>query len=157
MKLSNILLTLILCFSSLAYSQSSIDSVVITPGDTASLSINLPPLSKYPKPLIYDKWFAKIAKCEGLTLPPKEELDKIQYVLVNSDGFYSDTTGVLYDAEMLNKHHVMVVSLPYVYKYDVIGHEILHFILWYTYGDKYQSPNTIHPPEYFGHCNIRAG
>lgn len=157
MKLLSLLLALIISLPHSIYGQLPTDSVTITTVDSIPLSEHLGMISKYPKPLIYDKWFAKIAKCEGLMLPPKEELDKIQYVLVNADGFYSDTTGTLYDAEMLNKHHVMVVSLPYVYKYDVIAHEILHFILWYDFGNKYQPPNTVHPTEYFGHCNIRAG
>lgn len=154
-SLYRIILGLLLCIVPVTTNAQATDTLQITTPDTTRYNPGIPMLSEYSRPPIYDRWFKQIAACEGLPLPPQSEIDKITYVVVNSDRFSSDSTGVLYDAVMLNRKYLMIVRLPSVWDYDVIAHEFLHFILWYQYGTKYEVSPNIHPSQYFSRCNIR--
>ncbi len=124
--------------------------------DATTLTETFGPVAEYPRPAIYDKWFVRIAKCEGLELPPQAEIDKLRFFVVNSDQFQNPAdSSVAFDAVTFNRPHIIIIVLPHVWNYAVVAHEFLHFVLWYNFGDKYEHyPNT-HPVKYFGHCSIR--
>lgn len=149
------ILGLMLCFASVVQAQ---DSLGVKLGGDYPLNERIGPIGEYTRPAIYDRWFAKIIKCEGLTMPPQDEIDRIQFFVTNSAAFSNpaDTTNTLFDAVTFPQKHVIIISLPNVWDYDVVAHEFLHFALWYNFGPIYQGPLNSHPSKYFGHCNIRS-
>lgn len=153
MKLRTLVLGLLMLIASTAMAQ---DTVMVKTKDSTRLNTAFPMLAEYPRPAIYNTWFKRIADCEGLSLPPQAEIDKIKFVVVNYESFQANLSGIEYDAIMLNRQHTMIVRLPSVWDYDVIAHEFLHFVLWYHFGNLYEAgSNNTHPAQYFGKCNIR--
>lgn len=143
---------------------AQVDSIQIVsknphgPTDTTRLNPHFTMLMEYPRPPIYDVWFKRVVECENLPMPPQEEIDKIQLFVVNAEAFSlpADSTGLTYDAVTNAKQHVMILSLPSIWDYDVVAHEFVHFVLWYNFKDTYSGKGKDnHPKKYFGQCNIR--
>jgi hypothetical protein len=120
-----------------------------------SVDTSLYPFWQYNRPKLYDDWFKRIVDCEGLTMPPKEEIDKLRFIAVNSDGFQTDSLSPMYNAVTYARKHIIVISLPYMWDYSIVAHEFLHFVLWYNFGTLYLNPSVSHPKEYFERCNIK--
>lgn len=130
-------------------------NIVVNVPDTTRLNPAAPMVMEYPRPPIYDIWFKRIVQCEGLFMPPQEEIDKFHYFMVNQEKFNFPGALGYYDAITNSREHIMIIDLPSVWDYNVIGHEFLHFVLWYNFGPLYSSPGHDHPDKYFGHCGIR--
>lgn len=131
------------------------DSISIVLPDTVRLNPAYQDIAQFRPPPIYQEWLKRIAVCEDLQIPPKDELDKLNFYLVNHENFRQDTLSVAADAILYARKHLILIRIASVYDYQVVAHEFLHFLLWYTYGNKYQPPNEVHPYKYFGKCNIR--
>ena len=155
------ILGLILTFVTTANAQ--VDALPIVVGDTTRLNESFGMIGEYPRPPIYDIWFKRIADCEGFTLPPQEEIDKLHYLVVNSENFSDDTSKTKkyidkpkYDGMISERQHVIILRLASTFDYAVVAHEFLHYLLWFNYGDRYLPRNKSHPSKYFGRCGIRS-
>lgn len=156
--MSSMLYRLVFSFLLLAFPSYAQDSAQYTihPTDTVRLSNSIGTYSEFTRPHAYDVWLKELVACEGLPMPPKEELDRIRFFAINSKSFYlgndyTELAGLTY-----NKLHLIFFAMPYVFTESIVKHEYLHFVLWYTFGSKYDfgSGNT-HPTEYFNRCGIR--
>lgn len=116
----------------------------------------LPWVSEYAQPFIYQLWWSEIAQCEGLPLPV-EKTRKVQFFQVNAPDFipqdvdavvYAVTYGQSYDGQTY-------VAYPYLWNRLLIEHEMLHQLLmwwgdplWFDHGPRFETCglHTYGPP-----------
>lgn len=143
----------------LALASASAQNPVITqiiPSDTIRLDPTLPMVSEFKQPKIYNRWLKTLTECEGVPMPPQEELDRLQFLVVNSELFKTDSASSLYYGGVaFSRHHLIILALPYINDSSVVKHELMHFVLWYDYGDKYTHNPYMHSDEYFTKCSLK--
>lgn len=146
-----VLLILILTANSLDAQQSAVwgirtqDSVVIDPA--------YPMVAQYPTPPIYTKWLHEVEQCANVSMPDSV-LQDIRFVEVNAPDFkINNETGQDKPSLAVSvvNEGLTFISVGHMYNWRTVSHELLHYALYYMFGEKYRGN---HPPKYFDKCGL---
>lgn len=117
------------------------------------LNPNIPWMSEYRQPFIYQVWWAEIAQCEGLPLNP-EQARRVQFFQVNAPDFipegvnaivYAVTFGEVYDGQTY-------VAYPFIWNKQLIEHEMLHLLRAWNGDPEWEN----HDPRFYARCNLKS-
>lgn len=125
--------------------------------DTVAIMPELPMIAEYPAPPVYTKWLHELERCAKVTFPDTL-LSQITFIEVNANDFKINADGTHtaphLAVSVVNEGRTFI-SVAHMYNWRTVKHELLHYALYYMFGDKYYGgPYGDHPPEYFDKCGL---
>lgn len=97
--------------------------------------------ANYRAPLVYDQWWAEVAKCVGLAPDlAKEAFARLKWFRVEGDGFTLNGEGPFLGLSDIFNDQNFIVAL-YATHEGLIKHEMLHYAMWHLGKLSYSHPS----------------